>query len=61
VSRGPVRAVRLDDPGADAVSERVSVAPNDPVLPTPIASSSPCERIQASSAAYPASVARNCW
>jgi hypothetical protein len=32
----------------DAVSQRVKVAPKDPVLSTPIASSCPCERIHAS-------------
>jgi hypothetical protein len=33
------------------VSQRVRVAPNEPVLSTPIASTRPCKRIQASSRA----------
>jgi hypothetical protein len=41
------------------VSERVSVAPKEPVLSTPIASTWPCERIQASRLTYPGSLAGN--
>ena len=46
-------------PAAD--SARVRVAPNEPVLSTPIAWSGPWPRIHASNAPYPWSVAGNCW